>query len=73
MPLDTPARLLDLRYLLRCARRRSHPATTRSQPHRGARTLRQVRGTAKAHCEHIYTKVGVRSKAQLLEVLEERG
>ena len=29
-----------------------------------------ARGTAKAHCEHIYSKTGVRSKGQLLEKLE---
>ncbi len=36
-------------------------------------TLSIARGTAKAHCEHIYSKAGVRSKAQLLELLEEMG
>ena len=32
-----------------------------------------ARGTAKAHCEHIYTKVGVRSKAQLVDMIEGMG
>ena len=32
-----------------------------------------ARGTAKAHCEHIYSKVGVRSKAQLVQMIEGMG
>ena len=31
--------------------------------------LNVARGTVKAHCEHIYTKMGVRSKKELFKML----